>query len=1197
MGRDSSDAAVASDGKRLRDAERDGIGQSRRVRIRSERQEPAAEEGAGAEDEEMREREEGMEEEPPVGGGDTEEEDDDEALGHEPGVAYMASLEEQEDGEAFPYLSKLVLNNFQCHNHHTVNLNKKLNFVTGDNGSGKSSLLQAMSIALGAKSSDTARMSSLKDFVGDFGKKAKIELHVMQPKDDMYRGTSISGERFDQDPELIIERTFTKPAGNAASVSSLRLLNGKNKVLSKSRDDLSCILAHLGYQPDNPVQFLQQNQAKDILAKSTPRVRFMHFFKTTGLERQEAVILDTRQNLSRIHDLKSAKERENQIWIEDTFEPRRQAHAATEDIRKHEAEEEMLVVEMAWAHVGSKERQIEAQNVGLQALKQDEGARKEKIIQQENTVAQLQEKLAGAAQRMQEIKAQAQAHAADVNAAKEVCTQRNQAAGQADGDLKKVEGEGNKLEQDIVLLRQEMSDKLRKAAQERAKKSGRAVTDVPGLEDKHRGLEAAQRDQEEVAKGEQAKLDHAKGIFESADSEYKTANQRMQDARASFQAMDTQQNNPLAMLGADVPRVVQKFEQNRQVFGGSAPLGPLARYISIKEGHEMWSNGVCSSLASLATTFLVPNSEMQRKAEEMVRSVPGARVGSGRGNISIKIWSKDAHRVCTESRIQCDSGMPSLLDVIQIKHDNPGAQSIVHAFLVDSFRSNEIRLARSLDQGTEYMASQVQKIILPNGVGHNIKKEVYSYSEADGRVTRRGYFKGAFKGSEWVDRATNIFTKDLSGARQEREARLHDADREERVKREAAGLVKRDYDAAIKTLLAIKKTLSGRFRAMKMLSQEIEKEKTRIEQDEPDAALDALYNTDDIEKEIREKQQQVEETRVRERAQAQVVAGLKAHYEEARKGRNVIIQKAEHVNSESEKISEETWPIVEAIQSAQSNIIRYTKDVEKMARKAQATVLEIKEQNRALKEVSKAAEELGARVDTAKSPAQADCALQAKTDTITKMKKRSQKHVSLAVNFARFETQKESRKNQARTLSFYSTKFRAEFKRRRVFFKICKTDRQWAFRYYLEKNLSQRSFAGSASVNFATKEMELKVKPRSHEKPNGRGDEVTVDRLSGGERSFITLCMVLALKEATNSPFLGMDEFDVFMDDANRTVALDMLVKVLKLYPTQCVIITPNSIKLISDNDRDIKKHLMRPIERGQQTLNIVPVVEASSAV
>jgi len=69
------------------------------------------------------------------------------------------------------------------------------------------------------------------------------------------------------------------------------------------------------------------------------------------------------------------------------------------------------------------------------------------------------------------------------------------------------------------------------------------------------------------------------------------------------------------------------------------------------------------------------------------------------------------------------------------------------------------------------------------------------------------------------------------------------------------------------------------------------------------------------------------------------------------------------------------------------------------------------------------------------------------------------------------------------------------------------------------------------------------------------------------------------------------------MDDANRTVALDMLVKVLKLYPTQCVIITPNSIKLISDNDRDIKKHLMRPIERGQQTLNIVPVVEASSAV
>ncbi|KAG1672939.1 hypothetical protein FOA52_012384 [Chlamydomonas sp. UWO 241] len=102
-------------------------------------------------------------------------------------------------------------------------------------------------------------------------------------------------------------------------------------------------------------------------------------------------------------------------------------------------------------------------------------------------------------------------------------------------------------------------------------------------------------------------------------------------------------------------------------------------------------------------------------------------------------------------------------------------------------------------------------------------------------------------------------------------------------------------------------------------------------------------------------------------------------------------------------------------------------------------------------------------------------------------------------------------------------------------------------------------------VNHEKREMSLVVKIKGKIDPNTKAVR-DLKQLSGGERSYVTVAFLLAVGEASESPFRCMDEFDVFMDAINRRVATETLLEFAYKHSNfQYVFLTPQDIQAVED--------------------------------
>ena len=131
--------------------------------------------------------------------------------------------------------------------------------------------------------------------------------------------------------------------------------------------------------------------------------------------------------------------------------------------------------------------------------------------------------------------------------------------------------------------------------------------------------------------------------------------------------------------------------------------------------------------------------------------------------------------------------------------------------------------------------------------------------------------------------------------------------------------------------------------------------------------------------------------------------------------------------------------------------------------------------------------------------------------------------------------------------------------------------------------LSERKFRGTLQIDHRNQALDIDVQPDSTEK-SGVGRQTKT--LSGGEKSFSTVCLLLSLWDAMGSPIRCLDEFDVFMDSVNRDRSMNMIIAAARRsVGRQFIFITPQSMNNVQQ-DTDVKITRMKDPERGQTALN-----------
>ncbi|XP_052386077.1 structural maintenance of chromosomes protein 6 isoform X1 [Carassius gibelio] len=1005
-------------------------------------------------------------------------------------------------------IESITLRNFMSH--HLLGPFKfgpNVNFIVGNNGTGKSAILTALIVGLGGKATTTNRGTSLKGFVKYGESFADIKVKLKNRGNDPYKG-DIYGD------SICIEHRITSDGCRTCKIK-----NKIGHVISTKKEELTAILDHFGIQVDNPVSVLNQEMSKQFLHSKSEADKYKFFMKATLLEQMKRDYIHIKQTKALTREQVERQE-ECLKDLRQLFLQKKERYERLSSLDNMRQTLEDLKKKMAWCLVREKERLVE------QLIEQIE--KEESDCKREEKLQLCQSKVSAAEKRLQDIQ-------------KKLCTLREEQERLAEESCKmkeeikvktkalksqevvyfRAENKLKQLEKEQCLL-QERIHKISHGSGRRSHETEQAqhLKKIAAFKKQLEKLEKESSALNQEIKDKQQALLKGREEYDKLSMEEKNIQVSLESKLKRKKQLMASRSNRLRRFGDHMPELMESidkaFAQGRFI---KKPVGPIGACISLKD--PSLAVAVESCLRGFFKTFCCDN----YRDEKVLQGLMSSYFPKGsRPQIMVCPFTDRVYNL--QGRGVHHPEFPSVLDCLNI--ENP----VITNCLIDMRGIESILIIKE-----KACARRVMQ-------GSRPPKNCREAFTADGdQVFSHRYYTPEHE----------VLVKYLGGD-PEAEIRLVESELENsqaQLSRFQLHLVSVKEDIQF-----MEEKLRSVIMACKKNQESINKVKASITELENIEEAQA-EDISSLEEDAQENEQKIESER-RNAKEAQ--DELKEH----ERVLSSINQKYKDVKNKMEQLSDETEQLKEEQVKAEavcSKLDQTLKILEKKLEDHQANIQTMKDDLSLREEEMQDCEAKAKEICPVRQ--QVDQSAKCIDAEITRLRQKISTEESshgdkeqVIREYAEAHTNYKSKSSQLRDLRKFIDRLDHIMIDRQDRYKSMRRSLSVRCKLYFNNFMMQLNCCGSMMFNHINETLSISVKPPGQEKNNVND----MRSLSGGERSFSTVCFILALWEITESPFRCLDEFDVYMDMHNRSISMNMLVALSeRQHLRQFIFITPQS--------------------------------------